>query len=141
MAAIYQADIWCDDCADSIRDRIWLDSRWGATYPSRKSWEKAIGFDDERMYDSDDYPKYVDDDEECDCPQHCASQVDCINAEEFADGDKVGYFFGNSLTEEGAEYVKEAVREATGAGRDHSVALDIWKPFYDWINYSDCDDE
>jgi hypothetical protein len=132
MAAIYQADVWCDDCADSIRERIWLESDRGPTYANRKAWEEAFGIDG---YDSDEYPKYCDDDEESDKPDHCAGSGMCINAEVLTDGGKVGYFFGNSLTSEGADYVKTTVREDTEAGFDDSVAILVWKPYYDWIDY------
>jgi hypothetical protein len=135
MAAIYQADIWCDDCADTIRERIWLESEYGPTYNNRKEWEEAFEFDDRSEYDSDEYPEYCDDDEACDYPQHCAAGAMCINAEVLAGGGKVGYFFGNSLTSDGAAYVKTTVREDTEAGFDESVACTIWKPHYDWIDY------
>ena len=135
MAAIYQADIWCDDCADSIRDHIWLEHEYGPTFNNRKDWEKAICYDDERMYDSDDYPKYCDDDEESDTPDHCAAGEDCINAEVLADDSKIGYFFGNSLTSVGEDYVKEAVREDIEAGIDDGVSCTVWQPYYDWSDY------
>jgi hypothetical protein len=137
MAAFYQAALYCDDCADVIRERIWLESDWGTTYSIRKSWEDAIGYDDETMYDSDDYPKWCDDDEESDRPDHCANGEDCVNAQELEDGSKCGYFFGNSLTEDGEEYVRNKVREDIAIGCTDQVACAIWMPYYDWIDYSD----
>jgi hypothetical protein len=140
MAAIYQADVWCDDCADSIKDRIcselWSDRGNSETpdgtavaeFASRDDLYDHLIFMDERQYDSDEFPKYCDDDEECDCPQHCA---DC------------GYFFGNSLTTDGADYVRETVREDVESGCVDSVACTVWMPYYDWIDYGDvgtCDD-
>jgi hypothetical protein len=135
MAAIYQATLYCDDCADVIRERIWLASAWGSTYTDRKSWEEAIGYNDESLYDSDDFPKYCDDDEESNTPDHCASGAECINAQELASGFKVGYFFGNALNSKGAEYVKDAVREDTEVGHHGSIACTVWMPFYNWIDY------
>ena len=135
MAAIYQADVWCDDCTDSIKDRLWAESEDGATFSLRIDWEESVGYDDERNYDSDEYPKDCDDDEECDCPQHCAAGPDCINAEVIDDDFKIGYFFGNSLTTDGADYVKEIVAEDVVSGRVDSVACTIWMPYYYWIDY------
>jgi hypothetical protein len=135
MASIYQRTLYCDDCADDIRERIWLESEWGTTYTDQKSWEEAIGYADETMYDSDDYPHRCDDDEESDHPDHCASGAECINAQELEDGSRCGYFFGNSLTDVGVEYVKAAVREDIEAGIDDGVSCTIWRPFYDWIDY------
>jgi len=49
MGAIFQADVYCDECADSIKP-------------------------DGKGYDSDSYPYYCDiENQECDTPQHCAS--------------------------------------------------------------------
>jgi len=136
MAAIYQAELYCNECADVIRYRIWLECAWGATYTSRERWEKAIGYDDETLYDSDNYPKWCDDDEESDHPDHCANGEECINAEECGDG-KVGYFFGNSLTEAGVGYVRTMVRDDIALGYPDSVACTVWMPYYSHIDYSD----
>jgi hypothetical protein len=98
MAAIYQADVWCDDCALAIRER--LQSEGNAP-------KDAL---DERTYDSGEYPKYASDDEESDSPQHCAAGADCCNAVELPSGRKVGYLFG-SLTSDGVEYLRQAALE------------------------------
>ena len=135
MAAIWQADVWCDDCADSIRNRLWAESDDGPTYSNRADWEESVGYDDERSYDSGEYPKRCDDDEECDCPQHCAAGLKCINAESLSCGYKFGYFFGNSLTDEGEDYVKDSVKEDVVAGDADSVACTVWMPYYDYIDY------
>jgi hypothetical protein len=147
MAAIYAADVWCDGCADDIKDRIaaeLFEGQGSVTFPD--GWV-AEGFDSvedvrghldsmsEHDYDSDDYPKGCSDDEESDCPQHCGALDDCVNAEEDADGTRHGYFFGNALTSYGDDYVREAVIEALESGRNDSVALTLWKPCYDYIDY------
>lgn len=130
MASIYQGKVWCDDCADGIRQRIRRHSRsWHADH---YAWERMKGFDDETHYDSHDYPKYCPDDEMSDCPQHCASHDECFNTEVLGDGSKVGYFFRNALTLRGEKYVKDAVRDTQYGG----VACELWVPFYDYI---DCD--
>lgn len=97
MAAIYQADIYCTDCGNLIRKE--LDA-------ANKTPEEP---DDERSYDSDDYPKSCGDDEESDSPQHCGSGETCVNAIELSDGRKIGCFVSDSLTDYGVEYVKEAI--------------------------------
>jgi hypothetical protein len=89
----------------------------------------------ESDYDSGEYPKWCSDDEESDCPQHCA---DC------------GYFFGNSLTSEGADYVISAVNESRLDGDDNPVTEE-WAECYDYLDfvqrcdgcgeYADLDDE
>lgn len=95
MAAIYLADVWCDDCADAIRKRLQSEGH----APEDPS--------DEHSYDSDEYPKHAADDEESDSPQHCAAGESCLNAVELPSGRKVGLLFGR-LTAEGVEYVQEA---------------------------------
>jgi|GEM_PF-5424252 len=134
MAAIYQADVWCDGCAEEIKNRLFAEDPKKSTYDNRREWESDKGYDDERLYDSDDYPKYCIDYEESDTPEHCAAGSGCVNAEDVAGFGKVGYFFGNDLTEEGEEYVKEAVR-------DGGPVAELWKEFYDYLDYLDDDDD
>lgn len=107
MAAIYQADVWCDDCADKIRKQLQLKG------------QAPENPDDERSYDSDEYPKYASDDSEADSPQHCASGEWCFNAVELPSGDKVGLLFG-SLTSDGVDHIREL------ALRDSNEVVRLW---------------
>lgn len=116
MAAIYCADVWCDDCAEAIRDDI------------RGHGKAPIDPDDESSYDSDEFPKLAGDDEESDSPTHCASGTDCLNADRLSDGTKVGLLFGE-LTDAGIEYVKEAI--AAGG-----LVAEFWKAGYEEKGYS-----
>lgn len=70
---------------------------------------------DERKYDSDDFPKgpYAGGGGEADHPQHC---------------DQCGLFLQNSLTAEGAAYVRYTL--AREFGRASNSALDAWREFY-----------
>lgn len=95
MAFIYCADIWCEDCGNEIRRRLTRDGKAPADLT------------DEWSYDSDDFPKYVDEDEEADIPQHCAADVACINGIRI-DEDVVGLLFGE-LTSDGMTYVEDAI--------------------------------
>ena len=156
MAAIYNADVYCDDCAEDIRCQI-ADSLWEkrseAITPDGVrvyEWYDFAEFDahlrgmDEREYDSGDYPKYCDDDEECDSPQHCGSHEHCLDPTIMSDGTKIGHFFGNRLTLHGDEYVGATIFEDLEAGRTDSVAVEVWKPHYDYISFpmfDDCDEE
>ena len=71
MAYIYQADVWCDDCGKAICRRL------------KREGNAPANPDDEWTFDSDEYPKRADDDDEADTPQHCASGEHCINAVTF----------------------------------------------------------
>lgn len=140
MAAIYAADIFCDDCAEDIRNTIWLENTDSSDERTRDEWEADCGFDDERNYDSGEYPKYCSDDAESDSPQHCGSHEECINGGELSDGFKYGYCFGNSLTTDGEDYVKEAVRD----GEEGGVAREVWAAEYDYLDFEDeedCDED
>jgi len=143
MAGIYNADIYCDDCIEKIKDDIaqelW-DKREGGACPdgtptidfeSCKALNDYLREMDETTYDSGEYPKYASDDEESDSPQHCGSHEDCEYADDLGDGHKIGCFLENPLTSEGYDYVKEAVAEDVRAGCDDSVAVVVWAPFYD----------
>ncbi len=155
MAGIYCADIYCDDCSDSIRDRICEELLVGRNDSGMEEfsglWEDLEDLDivdlsiedirecldslDSHAYDSDQYPKHCGDTEESDCPQHCGSGADCINAEEITPTDCYGYFFGNDLTTDGEDYVREAVNDDLFAGNNDSPAVLLWMPYYDYINY------
>ncbi len=130
MAGIYNADIFCDDCIEDIKNAIWQASGDHAEFDTREDWEEAKGFDDERAYDSDEYPKYCDDDEESDSPQHCGSHDDCLNPTTCPDGTVVSHCFGNSLTSYGEDYVKEAVR-------DGGSVAELWREVYYWIDFEE----
>ena len=150
MAGIYQADVFCDDCINEIKDRLaaeWFESISRDGLPDGADIED--GFEsvadlndylrgmDERNYDSDQYPKWCSDDEESDCPEHCGSHEDCLNAEELSDGTKCGHCFGNSLTSDGADYVVSAVNEDRLAGDTGSVACELWADVYFYLDYSE----
>lgn len=115
MAYIYCADIYCDDCGKEICNNI-------------KAEGNAPEDANDETFDSDEYPKYCDDDSEADCPQHCGSQKDCINFIELEDGTRVGCLISTNLTAYGTEYVKEAIEEAVerGESEESSVALAVW---------------
>lgn len=100
-AYIYCADIYCEDCGKAIRKQLRAAGN-APEYPR-----------DEYTYDSDEYPKgpFSDGGGESDCPQHCGSHSDCVNAIELSDGSKVGAWLENPLTTEGARYVQDAIRD------------------------------
>lgn len=108
MGSIYQADMWCDECTKGIKE----DHAKGGFVPADP--------DDQHTYDSDQYPKDCDVTCESDCPQHCAG---------------CHVFLENDLTCDGADYVREAVKDDIETGHHDSVALTEWMPFYDWIDY------
>lgn len=99
MPAIYCADTWCDSCTDRIK----ADLRAAAREPADSG--------DERFYDSDEWPKYMGEDEEADTPQHCASGEDCLEAEVLPSGSKIGALLSRSLTEAGVQYVREYIEQ------------------------------
>lgn len=101
MPAIYCADIYCDSCANAIRERILAEC----------SDEEKEKFDDETKYDSDEFPKYMSDDEESDSPQHCACGDECLECVYLPSGDKIGALLSRSLTTDGVSYVTEAVAD------------------------------
>lgn len=122
---MFQAALWCEDCGEALREQMIQDG------------EAPEDPDDEESYDSDEFPKgpYGDGGGEADSPQHCDAGEHCINAVELSSGSKVGAFLENPLTDDGNEYVREAVLEAKAKKKKGSVALEIWKPYYDYIDY------
>lgn len=96
--------------------------------------------DDEHTYDSDDYPKYMSDDDASDSPMHCGSHETCLEAITLPSGRKVGALLGG-LTEEGVRYVEEYVEEQHG---DPSEVTELWVEHFRSAGYdikTDDDDE
>lgn len=116
MAAIYGGECFCDSCAEKIKETILAEA----------SPAEIKNFQNERNYDSDEFPKYMSDDEESDYPSHCASSEDCLEYEVLSDGSKIGKLLSNNLTEYGAQYVREIIE---GGG---SVA-EFWQEQFDWV--------
>jgi hypothetical protein len=105
----YQAEPWCDECARKIKAQLRLEA-------------KACGRPSEDIDtgDTDDYPQWGSDDEETDCPEHCAG---------------CGVFLENPLTDNGQRYVGERLADALVAKyNDASVGLCIeewWDKYHE----------
>lgn len=118
MGYIYQADMYCDECGNAIRESL-----------KDSAPEDVL---DHYSYDSDDYPKEADvEHEESDTPSYCA---------------KCGKFFHNPLTSAGYRYVQEKLTE-TGMKSIYqgnvSIALKDWATWYDFTYWTaeDCQDD
>lgn len=111
MAYIYNADIFCDSCGEKIKTDILATA----------TAEDKVRFDDEREYDSDEFPKWAIDESETDSPQHCGSGEDCLECEVLPSGDKIGKLIGTSLTSDGIEYVREQIANS------RSEVTDFWE--------------
>ena len=98
LVYIYAADIYCEQCGEAIREEV-IHEGFVPDDP-----------DDEASYDSGEFPKGPYLPEEADCPQHCGSGPDCINAIELDNGRKVGAWLENDLTADGIAYVQDAIQ-------------------------------
>jgi len=107
---MYQADLFCEDCGEEIRDAL------------TNSGNAPDDPDDEYSYDSDDFPKGPESSGESDSVHHCGSGDACVNAIILPYGSKIGAWLGNDLTEEGLQSVCEAVQD----GSDVSVLWYVW---------------
>ena len=105
---IYRADTWCDSCGEAIKSII------------EKRGEKPEDTSDERYYDSDEWPKSADGEDETDSPMHCGAHETCLEAEKLTDGSKVGALLGITLTPDGVQYVREAIAEG-------GLVAEFWK--------------
>lgn len=101
-AYIYQADLHCEDCIEKIK----------------KNLKEPENLENEYSYDSDDYPKgpYPQGGGEANYPQHC---------------DSCGLFLENPLTEDGEEYVKDAIMQyyQDGVGGGNGT-IELWNNYY-----------
>ncbi len=103
---IFQADIYCRDCGESLRRENPL--------------PPGADLDDESTFDSDAYPKgpYGDGGGEADCPQHCGA---------------CNLFLDNPLTGDGETYVRDIFRLHVETGRGNAEVIADWRLAYDWV--------
>ena len=140
MASIYCADVYCDKCTEDIKARIVRemqarDGLLGLLDPDELI--ESLDNIEQAEYDSGEYPKYYEDREESDTPQHCGNHEDCLDPHVCDDGTKVGCFFENDLTTDGDDYVKETVNDDRRSGNDDSVACELWAKFYSYIIFDE----
>lgn len=107
---LFRADVWCKECGEALRGRL----------------KAPDNPEDEKTYDSDEYPKGPIDFayEESDTPDHCAGGPNCLNALDVGDGIKVGCWLENPLTTDGARYVREAIKDGP------TRVTDLWAKWY-----------
>lgn len=107
LAYIYNADLYCESCGDTIKDEL------------TKEGKAPIDPNDEYSYDSDDFPKgpFSDGGGEADSPNHCGNR-------------ECQVFLENPLTEDGRNYVLDALIENKGSGAGDAEVLALWSDFY-----------
>lgn len=132
LVYIYQADLYCEECGEKIREDLAAKGE-APEFP-----------EDEYSYDSDDFPKGPTEEGETDSPSHCAG---------------CSVFLESVLTDEGKAYVVHTVRRNREEGwlftppRDHPVSeqyggpgqfscpSEEWASFYDDLDYGDVEDD
>lgn len=109
---VYDANIYCEDCGDTIRREI------------EEEGHAPDDLYDEHSYDSNEYPTpYPDGGGVSDTPEHCGGGGDCVNAIELSNGMRIGAWLENKLTAEGVGYVQDAIREG-------GEVAELWAEFY-----------
>ena len=107
MAYTYQADVWCTSCGQAIIAGLEI----LRTVPENP--------EDESSFDSDEYPKHYDpENEESDGPENCADG-NCAG--------EYGTFLENRLTQEGYRYLKSML---DGHGATLPEFAKEWADFY-----------
>lgn len=120
---IYQAEARCDSCGQAICEKI------------RQEGHAPPDPDDERTYDSGEYPKSGSE-SESDGPQHCAAGDECLEAEELSSGDKIGCLLGTNLTSYGTEYLNNELENM-----DEPLQEFYREQFSEYIDEPDDDDD
>ena len=119
--AIYAADMWCEDCAEKIKQGY----RDEGFAPEDEDYQTS--------YDSDEFPKDCDVSCESDTVEHCAAGQACRNAIEL-NGFKIGCWLENDLTTDGEKYVIEAVRDGR-EGPGGNQVTELWALYYDYLDF------
>lgn len=122
MPYAYEADLYCDACGEELQNEINVND------PAAK-----------RSGDTDEYPQYVDVEEESDSIYHCANGRQCkeaidLHAWGLKEDDQlqgsetplVGELLTENLTPEGVEYLKRMLDEPNPT--PYQIALhECWK--------------
>ena len=100
-AYIYNADIYCEICANRIKKGL------------EKEGFNPLDFEDEKTFDSNEFPKgpFSDGGGESDSPQHCGECHCPLN---------------NDLTHDGVKYVVEYLKEFCEGSGGSGEVLDGW---------------
>jgi hypothetical protein len=107
MPYVYQADVWCDSCGECIKAEL------------AQAGQAPEDPEDESSFDSDEYPKHYDsENEESDTPENCADG-NCAGG--------YGTFLRSQLTAEGYKYLKNML---DGHGATLPDYAREWADFY-----------
>jgi hypothetical protein len=117
MVTFYCADVFCDDCG----------RRHGEELESLGMPAPGPG----EIRDTDEWPSIGHPPEATDCPNHCGDGDECLNAITLDGGFMVGELLTEWLTDDGVDYVAEAIRDDISEGRTDSVAITVWGPAFD----------
>lgn len=117
MAYTYKADVWCDTCGERIRAELTI----AGTAPADP--------EDESSYDSDDFPKHYDaENDEVDGPQNCASG-DCDGNDQTG---RYGTFLETQLTPDGYSALQKMLDRD---GATLPAYAQEWADFYQFEHY------
>ena len=126
--AVYNADCWCESCADDIKRRLakelveTLRPSLRTKFPHSDVGhlpsevyedfvQALIEICDKHEMDSDDWPSTGHGAEAVDSPSHCGAAADCLEAEVLSDDCKIGALLGTILTDHGVSYLNEMLGE------------------------------
>lgn len=118
---MFQGALYCENCGLAIQEKI------------RKDGKEPEDEDDERSFDSDDFPKgpFGDGGGEADSVHHCDSNERCLNAIELPCGSKIGAWLGNDLTGEGAEWLSNSIKKSMFRDDEHGRQVNrLWSLKY-----------
>jgi len=118
---VYAADVWCDSCGEAIKSSLETPSNYGPPY------------------DTNDYPSEASEGHS-DSPSHCGAGAECLERVDLADyasargaklirtlDDRLRYVGApmEELTEYGAEYLRESIKEMLAPSKVRPVEPDI----------------
>lgn len=125
---IYCADVWCNECGESLWEELIREKRFPA-YWTQEEIERVVDCNGDAdladvIVDSDDWPCQAGNGDITDSPSHCAARADCLNAIDLGDYGlptdaalygaeerKVGILLSDQLTEEGESFLRECFAE------------------------------
>lgn len=146
----FQADSYCDSCGQAIRAELIEAERRDPNMEGSVPRDP----DDERSYDSDDFPKYGNEDA-TDYPDHCASRAECLEPIDLgayglkpsdelkgAETTLIGALLNRGLTDEGVSYLREMLNDDQNLTPYQTALHAFWREtFSDELASTEPDDE
>ena len=91
---VFDSEVWCDTCGESYQSVLLTKGMAPKNIANVDSYDSAV------------FPKYVEEPGKSKLPLHCCSMEKCPDAITLSNGEKVGKWLENDLTDWGHRHIE-----------------------------------